>query len=393
MPNSRRRWPAFCVGCVCGTVVALCVTSTAAAGPPPPLPWRVLSQVLTHVEQQYVDDVQVDDLIYDAIKGMFSHLDPFTVFLRAEEYARFREDTAGAFGGLGLELRSTVQGGRTNVVAVSAVHADTPSAHAGIKVGDILLAIDDKKTDTDDLTNIIQRLRGEPGSRVVLRVKRASWPAHKDIPLLRREIEVPSVVVDVVSADRGPVGYIHIRSFQENTDRDVGRALESLRKRAVTGLVLDLRDNAGGLLDEGVRVADRFLTAGLIVTTEGRDPRNTTIERAHTDGHEPTWPIVVLINRGTASASEIVAGALQDQHRAKLVGVRSYGKGSVQTLFGLEGGAGLKMTVAKYRTPSGRSIHGKGIDPDITVSGDTSTQPAPLAKDAFVVAGLAALGK
>jgi carboxyl-terminal processing protease len=217
----------------------------------------------------------------------------------------------------------------------------------------------------------VHLLRGVPGTRVVLSIARQGWDKPRDVPLIRRQVRVPSVEHDELAPG---VGYVRIRSFQERTDQELAAALADLKKRArargrpsLDGLVLDLRDNPGGLLDEGVKVADRFIEKGVIVSTEGRNPRSAEKELAHPDGTEDPYPIAALVNQGTASASEIVAGAQQDHGRAVVVGTRSYGKGSVQTLFGLDDGSGLKLTIARYFTPSGRSIQDKGVQPDVAV--------------------------
>ncbi len=327
---------------------------------------RVLAQVLTYVQQSYVDEVDGDALIYDAISGMLSHLDPFSVFMRPAEYEKLREDTAGEFGGLGVEV-----GMDGAALRIEVVHKEGPGAHAGLKAGDRIVAVDGELMDEHALDASVRLMRGVPGTRVVLSIARSGWEGTRDIPLIRRQVKIPSVEGEDLG---GGIGYVRIRAFQERTDQELAAALAVMRERATAagrtqplGLVMDLRDNPGGLLDEGVRVADRFLRDGIIVTTQGRNPRNTEREMARPDGTEPDYPVVVLVNEGSASAAEIVAGAFQDHKRAKLVGTRTYGKGSVQTLFGLDDGGGLKLTIARYFTPSGRSIHGTGIDPDVVV--------------------------
>jgi carboxyl-terminal processing protease len=335
---------------------------------------RVFSQVLSYIQTSYVDDVDAQRLMYDAIAGMLAHLDPHTAFLPPADYEKLREDTAGEFGGLGLNV-GAVDGGSDAVLAIETVHTDGPGAHAGLKVGDLIVAVDGVSIRGQPLESSVRLMRGVPGSRVVLTVSRPQWSRARDVPLVRRQVRVTSVEHDVLDAPGAPViGYIAISSFQERTDQELGTALNELRRVASSrglqrpsGLVLDLRDNPGGLLDEGVKVADRFLSSGLIVSTEGRNPRNVERETAHEDGTEPDYPVVVLVNGYTASASEIVAGALQDHKRAVIVGERSFGKGSVQTLYGLDDGAGLKLTIARYYTPSGRSIQGSGIVPDVSV--------------------------
>jgi carboxyl-terminal processing protease len=371
----RARW--FTLGMVCGVLVACVVAIPAARATSGDADagyrkLRVFSQVLTYVQQSYVDDVDAESLIYDAINGMLAHLDPHTTFLRPGEYEKLREDTAGEFGGLGIDVGVDGEG-ETAVVVVEDVHKDGPGAHAGLRTGDLVLGIDGESTRGAPLEHAVRLMRGIPGTRVVLTVSRASWSKPRDIPLVRRQVRVASVATEVFDAGDVVVGYASISSFQERTDHELGAALGDLRRqarergRAFGGLVLDLRDNPGGLLDEGVKVADRFLGSGVIVSTVGRSAKNTERSVAHVDGTEPDYPVVVLVNGNTASASEIVAGALQDHRRGVVIGERSFGKGSVQTLFGLDDGAGLKLTIARYFTPSGHSIQDKGVVPDVVV--------------------------
>ncbi len=362
---------AFVAGLLCGVVLAGGAGVAYAGGVDGTYKkLRVFSQVLTYVQQNYVDELDPDELVYDAITGMLSGLDPHTTFMRPAEYEKLREDTAGEFGGLGIEVGPYKEPGG-DVIQVEVVHADSPGAHAGLKPGDKILAVDGESMRGQPLEASVKLMRGVPGTRVVLTVARKGWDHARDIPLVRRQVRVPSVDDDDLGND---IAYVRIRAFQERTDQELAHALAGARKRAralgkqqPAGVVLDLRDDPGGLLDEGVRVADRFLKDGLIVTTQGRNPRNTEREVARPEGTEPDYPLVLLVNDGTASASEIVAGALQDHKRAVVVGTRTFGKGSVQTLFGLDDGAGLKLTIARYFTPSGRSIQDVGIEPDVPV--------------------------
>lgn len=335
---------------------------------------RVFSQVLSYVQSNYVDNISEDELVYDAVSGMLKDLDPHTTFMRPAEYNKLKEDTAGEFGGLGIDVGEHPKG-----ILIEGVREDGPAARAGLAVGDIILGIDGESIAKVPLPQSVPLLRGVPGTKVVLEVERQKWSKPRDIPLVRRHVRVKSVVGESLG---NQIGYVAIRSFQERTDHDLGEVLARLRRGerggTLKGLVLDLRDNPGGLLDEGVKVADRFLAEGTIVRTEGRNPRNAEVEVAHRRGTEPAYPIAILVNDGTASASEIVAGALQDHRRAKIVGTRSYGKGSVQTLFGLDDGSGLKLTVARYFTPSGRSIQEKGIVPDVVA--DRSSEAPPVAE-------------
>jgi len=366
---------AFAGGLVCGLVLAG-AGGVAHAGDVDTAyrKLRVFSQVLTYIQTSYVDEVDGKTLMYDAINGMLAHLDPHTQFMPAEEYEKLREDTSGEFGGLGIGVGISGEG-KDAVVVVEDVHKDGPGAHAGLRVADLIVAVDGVAVRGQPLDHAIKLMRGAPGTKVVLTIARAQWSKPRDVPLVRRHVRVKSVTSEIVEAPGLPVvGLIAISSFQERTDQELGAALAELRRAAKqkglerpSGLVLDLRDNPGGLLDEGVKVADRFVAKGLIVRTEGRNPANAEREDAHEDGTEPSYPIAVLVNGFTASASEIVAAALQDHKRAVVVGERSFGKGSVQTLYGLDDGAGLKLTVARYYTPSGRSIQGSGVQPDVTI--------------------------
>jgi carboxyl-terminal processing protease len=365
----------FAAGVACGLVGGVLLTGgVALAAADVDVTYkklRVLAQVLTYIQASYVDEVDGDDLVYDSINGMLSHLDPHSVFLRPAEYEKLREDTAGEFGGLGVEV-GLRKDGDTEVLQIEVVHEGGPGANAGLKPGDVVLAVDGEAMTDRPLEASVRLMRGLPGTRVVLTLRRKGWDAPRDVPMVRRQVKIPSVDVDDIG---NGVSVVRIRAFQERTDQELARALADIKKKAKAegrerpaGVILDLRDNPGGLLDEGVRVADRFLATGTIVTTQGRNPRNTEREVAHPEGTESDYPVAVVVNEGTASASEIVAGALQDHKRATLVGTRTFGKGSVQTLFGLDDGAGLKLTIARYYTPSGRSIQDTGIQPDLPIA-------------------------
>ena len=342
----------------------------------------VFARVLAFVENNYVDDVDGDQLIYGAIKGMLSSLDPHTIFLPPDEYKAMRADTSGEFGGLGVEIAA----GEDSLVVVAPID-DTPAARAGIQAGDKILAIDGETTRGMSVPVAVRRMRGELGTKVTLLLMREGFEAPLQLALLRDRVRVQSVEWRLYPEGRG---YVRIKSFQERTDEHLGKALASLKEanggKELQGLVIDLRNNPGGLLDQAVRVADRFLGEGLIVSTQGRGGKELEASRAHLAGTEPAYPLVLLVNGGSASASEIVAGALQDHGRAVLLGTKTFGKGSVQTVIDLDDGSGLKLTIARYYTPEHRSIHGKGIEPDLLLAeaakeGETAALHA-LARDA-----------
>lgn len=324
----------------------------------------VFARVLAHVENAYVEPIDDQRLIYGAIQGMLSTLDPHTQFLPPEEYREMRADTVGEFGGLGVELE-----GEAGQVLVHAPIEGTPASLGGILRGDRILAIDGVPTEGMNLNEAARKMRGPPGSKVALTILREGFAAPRDFVLLRDRIVVPAVEWRLLPGGRG---YVRIKSFQERTDAFLTKALDDLRRqnqgKELAGLILDLRNNPGGLLEQAVRVVDRFVSEGVIVSTRGRNGKLLGIERAHAAGTEASYPMVVLVNRGSASASEVVAGALQDHGRAIVMGTPTFGKGSVQTVIDLEDGSGLKMTVAHYLTPGGRMIHGSGVLPDVPLS-------------------------
>ncbi len=323
---------------------------------------ELFTDVLSIVKKSYVEEVDTKKLIYGAINGMLASLDPHSSFMPPETYKEMKIDTKGTFGGLGIEI--SVKDG---ILTVISPIEDTPAFKAGIKSGDQILKIDDKYTKDLSLMDAVKRMRGQKGSKVTLTINREGFEKPKEFPLVRDIIQVKSVKFK--SLDDG-FGYIRVAQFQEKTDEDLGKALQSLRKDngSLKGLVLDLRNDPGGLLDQAVRVAEHFISEGeLIVYTEGREKDSKMKFTSRKGAKEPNYPIVVLINSGSASASEIVAGALQDHKRAVVMGTQSFGKGSVQTIIPLSDNSGLRLTTARYFTPSGRSIQAKGITPDIIV--------------------------
>jgi carboxyl-terminal processing protease len=321
---------------------------------------KLFTEVLSIVQNQYVDEVPPRDLIYSAIKGTLRGLDPHSSFLDPDSYREMQVETSGSFGGLGIEITL-----RDDILTVVAPIEGTPAYRAGIHSGDRIIKIDGIVTKDMQLSDAVKRMRGRPGTKVTISVAREGWTEPKDIEIMREQIRVQSVRTHDLEDG---IGYLRLRQFQEQTAHDVEAALEKFSKAGKKAMVLDLRNNPGGLLTAAVEVAEKFLDDGkLVVYTEGRVRNQNMRFSAHAKKPLSTIPMVVLINQGSASASEIVAGALQDYNRAVVVGTQSFGKGSVQTIIPLSDGSGLRLTTAKYFTPKGRSIHGKGITPDIEV--------------------------
>ena len=322
---------------------------------------ELFTDVLSIVKKSYVEEVDTKKLIYGAINGMLTSLDPHSSFMPPDTYKEMKIDTKGAFGGLGIEI--TIKDG---ILTVISPIEDTPAFKAGIKAGDMILKIDDKFTKDLTITEAVKRMRGIKGTKVTLTIMREGFEKTKEFVIERDIIQVKSVKFKVL--DDG-YGYVRISQFQEKTDDDLEKALQSLQPdhKPLKGLVLDLRNDPGGLLDQAIRVSSHFIEEGkLIVSTKGREKdSNMPPAISPRGGKESNYPIVVLINSGSASASEIVAGCLQDHKRAVIMGTQSFGKGSVQTIIPLSDNSGLRLTTARYYTPSGRSIQAKGITPDI----------------------------
>ena len=323
---------------------------------------QIFSKVLNLVQQYYVEEVDTKKLVYGAIKGMLRELDPHTNFLPPDIYRDFENETSGEFMGLGVEI--SVQNG---ILTVISPIEDTPAFIAGVKPGDKIIAIDKKSTKGLSLVEASQLMRGKRGTKTVLSVIREGSDDPKDISITRGSVRIRSVK----STDLGD-GYLYTRitSFIENTGKDLEKVLADYEKsnKTIRGLVIDLRRNPGGLLDQAIRVTDLFVKEGTIVSTIGRDKDKKEVNVASKRDKYTQFPIIVLLNEYSASASEIVAGALQDNKRAIIMGERSFGKGSVQSVVKLGDGSGLKLTVARYFTPSGRSIQAEGIHPDIEVA-------------------------
>ncbi len=323
---------------------------------------QLFTDVLTIVKRSYVEEVAIKDLVYGAIDGMLTSLDPHSGFMSPDIYKEMKVDTRGEFGGLGIEISV-----RDGILTVVAPIEDTPASRAGLQAGDHIIKIDDEFTKDLEIMEAVHLMRGAPGTDITITIMRSSFEKPKPFTLTREVIKVKSVKAKTL--EKG-FGYVRLAQFQERTGADLGKALESLRESndgALEGLILDLRNNPGGLLDQAIDVSDLFLAEGLIVYTQGREEDAQMEFSAMHSGTEPDYPMVVLINGGSASASEIVAGALQDHNRAVIMGTQSFGKGSVQTIIPLSDDSGLRLTTAKYYTPSGTSIQAKGIIPDIEV--------------------------
>lgn len=321
---------------------------------------KIFSDVIELVEKNYVDKVESKKLIENAIQGMVSSLDPHSSLLTPDAYKELQIDTQGEFTGIGIHVTM-----RDNLVTVISPIEGTPAYEAGIKAGDKIVKVDG--VTTDNLRDAVKRMRGPKGTEVTVTVIREGEPKPIDFELIRDLIPIHSVKSATL---KDGYGYVWVTHFRENTYDDLVAALDKLESQdgSLKGLVLDLRDNPGGVLSQAIDISDLFLEKGVIMSSKGRQKRHNRTYRAHKDDSKPrNYPLVVLINGGSASASEIVAGALQDQKRALIIGTTSFGKGSVQAIENLRDGYALKLTIARYYTPSGRSIQAKGVEPDIVV--------------------------
>jgi carboxyl-terminal processing protease len=337
------------------------------------VPWkdaRLLAEVLEHVRKEYVEKISDQELIEAAIRGMISDLDPHSAFLDPQEFDEIRISTTGEYSGVGIEVQL-----ENGVVKVVNPIEGTPAQKAGVLAGDTILAVDGVPVSVENLNDTIDRMRGKAGTAVKISIARVDVKDPLEFTLSRAAVQVHSVRDQMLD---GGVGYVRISHFSETTTSDLERSLASLKKKngaPLNGLVLDLRNNPGGVLEAAVGVSDVFLEDGVIVTANGRAADARFEMDAHPGDALDGAPMVVLVNGSSASASEIVAGALQDHHRATLVGHQTYGKGSVQTVLPLSDGHAIKLTTSKYFTPSGASIHEKGIKPDVVVNDKDVPKP------------------
>ena len=382
MSTRSRTLIALVAGAIFGFSAALAGGVLAQQGPgaqgdssdPATLPWqeaRLFAEVYEHIKRDYVDQVSDRKLMDAAIRGMVSSLDPHSAYLDSEEFEETRLSTMGSYPGVGIEVAAD----GAAVKILDAIQG-SPADQAGLRAGDEIVAIDGKEVGSD-VNGAIEHMRGVSGSTVTLTIRRAGTPGVMNFALRRANVEVHSVAFESLAPG---YGYVRIDEFSDTTPDEVNAAISKLQRDnpgGLRGLVLDLRDNPGGVLESGVAVADDFLNSGVILTAEGRTP-DARFEMDATPGDLMNGaPIVVLVNSGTASAAEIVSAALKDHGRALLIGHRTYGKGTVQTVIPLQYGGAVKLTTSRYFTPSGGSVQGKGILPDIVEKGPEH-QPADI---------------
>jgi len=386
LTHTKRLRIRFLLTFLAGILAAVLVASAVSVGSFASTRYEDLSlftNVLTLVRRNYVEPVDERKLVRGAVRGMLAELDPHSSFMDADAYKEMQVDTRGEFHGLGIEISKT----RDGYIEVVSPIEGTPAHGAGIKARDQIVAIcptevpedwdeDCRSTKSMTLFDAVNLMRGRKGTEITIEVFRAGFEQPEPFTIVRDVVKVVSVSARMLEPG---YAYLRIRAFQERTAIDLARELEKLHGEAgapLAGLVIDLRDNPGGLLNQAVQVADVWISEGLVVYTKGRVDGNRQEFRADAPGTEPGYPITVIVNEGSASASEIVAGALQDQRRALVVGKKSFGKGSVQTVYPLEGGNGLRLTTALYYTPGGRSIQEVGIVPDIIVDAAPSVEVA-----------------
>lgn len=391
MKNPERKLLAALLGGVVGVALALGAVWLAGrdrrAGEVAPEDVKLLAEVLGRIQADYVERRDGHELMASAIRGMVNGLDPHSAFMDRDEFEDLRISTEGRYSGIGIEV--TLQSG---AIVVIAPIDDSPAARAGVRPGDRILAIDGRAIDGAALSDSIARIRGEPGTVVRLTLGRSLTAGPLELAVERALVAVHSVRHEVLEPG---YGYLRISQFSETTAPDIGAALHALQAQAggrLRGLVLDLRNNPGGVLDAAVEVADAFLERGTIVTAEGRAPEASFRHEAGAGDLARGAPVAILINEGSASAAEIVAGALRDNGRARLLGRRSFGKGSVQTVLPLAGGQALKLTTSRYYTPSGVSIHERGLQPDILlpeIAAAAGTEAPLLERDADIRSAVA----
>jgi carboxyl-terminal processing protease len=392
MSHPRRTLLAALLGCLLGVTLAAATLRIAGSerriGELPRKDARLLAEVLDRIHDDYVDRTDDHELMANAIRGMVGELDPHSAFMDADEFEDLRIATEGNYSGIGVEVTR-----ESGVIVVIAPIDGSPAARAGIHAGDAIIAIEGRAIGDEGLAEAIASIRGEPGTVVNLTIGREAAPGPLEFAVERAIVSVHSVRFEVLEPG---FGYLRISQFSETTGRDIAGALRSLQQSAggrLRGLVLDLRNNPGGVLDAAVEVSDAFLERGLIVSAEGRSEESRFRMEAGAGDLTQGAPIAVLVNEGSASAAEIVAGALRDNGRAKLLGQKTFGKGSVQTVMPLQDGQALKLTTSRYYTPSGVSIHERGLEPDVVLPVQQTTALAGdgplLERDAEIRAAIA----
>ncbi|MGE0267252.1 MAG: S41 family peptidase [Candidatus Omnitrophota bacterium] len=322
---------------------------------------ELYSYTLTTIQADYVEEIPPKDLIYGSLKGMLATLDPHSQFLDPDEYKELKTETQGKFGGLGIEISI-----RDGLLTVITPIEDTPAWNAGIKSGDRIVKIEEELTKDITLGEAVKLLRGKPGTEINITILRESEFKIQEFKIVREIIHIQDVKNTQILKD--DIGYIRLAEFREDSAKEFRKALDTLQAAGANGLILDLRNNPGGLLNVAIKITEEFLPSGSpIVSTKGRRRSQNTETFSSNVSHLVDWPMVILINEGSASGSEILAGALKDNKRAIILGTKSFGKGSVQSVIPLPDGSGLRLTTSKYYTPSGVTIHGTGIEPDIVI--------------------------
>ncbi len=370
-----RTWWVTAIGLSCVVAIATATTTLqakrAATDDELYKELELFSDALSVVQADYVEEPKAKQLIYGALKGMLATLDPYSQFLDPDSYNELKIETEGQFGGLGIEI--TV---KDDLLTIITPIDDTPAYRAGLKSGDRIVKIDGQITRGVTLLDAVKKLRGKPQTSVALTILREGENELKDVTLTRDIIKIQSVREAKILENH--IGYIRLSDFREGTPKDLNDALDRLKADEMDSLILDLRNNPGGLLDVAVSTSELFLDRRqLIVSTKGRLKNQNMEFRSRKDGPAHDLPLVVLVNEGSASASEIVAGAIQAHHRGVLLGTKTHGKASVQTVFPLKDGSALRLTTSKYFTPTGRSIHGEGITPDVVVPFESPPEPSP----------------
>ena len=321
----------------------------------------LFSDVLNTLKEEYVDEVEQSDVIDSAINGMLQSLDPYSAYMSPESFRNMNDDTKGEFGGLGIEI--TMEGGLIKIISPI---EDTPADKAGVQAGDYIVKINNKQVKGMSLLDAVKLMRGKVGTIIEITIRRVDVDDELKFKITRDIIKIREVTSEV----QENIGYLRVRAFNEQSHDQLLKQIQKIKNKKLDGYILDLRNNPGGLLSQAIKITETFLDGGEIVSTRGRDKNDIKIFNAKKGDKIDNKPLIILINKGSASASEIVSGALKDHKRAIILGEKSFGKGSVQSIIPLKNGGGLRLTTAKYYLPSGISIHEKGVEPDITIKRD-----------------------